>query len=119
VSGNAVVLADAVPFEKVEWGLSKVLAGASAVLPGVESDVVEFKITEYPPGYAHLGHVHPGQIEILWVLSGRGVHEDENGNRTDFGVGHLVYIPADSYHANHNPFDEPLRVVVVKVPPTR
>lgn len=119
MSGNKVVNAGRIPFESVEWGLTKVLAGPGAsAADSAESEGVEFKITEYAPGYSHHGHAHPGQIEIVWVLAGQGVHEDGDGNRTEFGVGDMVYIPADSHHANHNPHNEPLRAVIVKVPPT-
>ncbi len=114
---SRVFAADAVPFDEVEWGRTKVLAGPHPSGGGEPCEAVEFKVTEFLPGYSHRLHVHPTQLEILYVLSGRGVHEDGEGRRTPFGPGDVVFIPAGCRHANHNPHPEPLRVAVVKVPP--
>ena len=111
-----------VPFQATAWGRSKVLAGVTGLDPdgelGVPTGVIELKITEYGPGYSHTGHRHPEQVEIVIPITGRGVTEDEHGNRREFGPGHVLYIPANSYHANHNPFAEELRCYILKLPPT-
>ena len=114
-----VYAADSVPFADVEWGRTKVLAGWTPSDGGHACGAVEFKVTEIQPGYSHRLHVHSSQVEILYVLSGRGVHEDKEGRRVDFGPGDVVFIPAGCWHANHNPHRDPLRVLVVKVPPSR
>ncbi len=115
---SRVFRAEAVPFHDVQWGRTKVLAGPSPSAGGERSEAVEFKVTEYLPGTSHAGHVHPTQLELLYVLSGHGIHEDAAGNRAAFGPGDVVYIPANCRHANHNPGSVPVRVLVVKVPPS-
>ena len=107
-----------IPFREVSWGLTKVLAGLDESPGGHHSEQVEFKVTEYAPGYSHHGHLHPGQCELLYVLSGEGVHEDDDGGRQVMRPGDAVWIPPDTWHANHNPHETPLRVLVIKVPPT-
>ena len=114
-----VFAAESVPFVDVEWGRTKVLAGLGPSGGGKPCEAVEFKVTEFLPGYSHRLHVHATQVEILYVLSGRGVHEDTEGRRVGFGPGDVVFIPAGCWHANHNPHSDPLRVLVVKVPPGR
>ncbi len=114
---SRVFRADAVPFHDVEWGKTKALVGPSPAAGGEVCAEVEFKVTEFPPGYSHEGHVHSSQLEVLYVLSGHGIHEDQAGNRIPFGPGDVIYIPAGCPHANHNPGAETVRVLVIKVPP--
>jgi quercetin dioxygenase-like cupin family protein len=120
-SENTFVEMWKVPWTQAAWGRTKVLAGIAGVDSepplGVLSDLVEVKITEYAPQFSHLGHRHPHQAEVVIPISGRGVHENERGETHEFGVGHLLYIPANSYHANHNPFEEELRCYILKLPP--
>ncbi len=116
---SRVYAADSVPFDDVEWGRTKVLAGLDPSDGGQACEAAEFKVTEFLPGYSHRLHVHPAQTEILYILSGRGLHEDKEGRRVAFGPGDVVFIPAGCWHANHNPHSERLRVLVIKVPPGR
>ena len=104
------------PFEAVAWGLTKVLVGRHPSPGGEQSSDVEFKITEYAPRYSHERHAHAEQCEIVYVLSGQGEHETADGRRVRFGPGDIIYIPAGCAHGNHNPHDEPIRAVIVKVP---
>lgn len=119
---NALIEIWNVPFTEAAWGRTKVLAGITGVDPegklGVPNDEIEIKVTEYAPKYAHTGHRHPGQVEVVIPITGRGVHEDGFGRRFEFGVGHMLFIPANSYHANHNPFEEELRCYILKMPPS-
>jgi quercetin dioxygenase-like cupin family protein len=122
VSPNQLVEMWQVPFTEAAWGRTKVLAGVTGVDPdgvlGVPTDQLELKVTEYGPGYSHAGHRHPEQIEVVIPITGRGVTEDEHGTRREFGPGHVLFIPANAYHANHNPFAEELRCYIIKLPPT-
>lgn len=118
VGTSRVFRADAVPFHDVAWGNTKELVGLSPAAGGEVCAEVEFKVTEFLPGYSHKGHVHSSQLEVLYVLSGHGMHEDQAGNQIPFGPGDVVYIPAGYPHANHNPGTEPVRVLVIKIPPS-
>lgn len=82
-----------VPLASAPWGRTKVSAGVTGVDPeellGIPTEAIEVKVTE-----------------------------DEHGNTRQLGPGQLVFIPANSYHANHNPLVEELRCYILKLPPT-
>jgi quercetin dioxygenase-like cupin family protein len=108
-----VVLSDQVPFETVDWGLTKNLVGPQST----GAAHLKINITEYLPGYTHKLHVHPTQEEAIFVLSGKGYSETEEG-RTEIGQGSVVFIPAGVAHATYNASDtESLRAVIIKSPP--
>ncbi len=102
-----------IPFVNVEWGRTKELVGKFSK---AHSEHFLMKITEYLPGYIHAKHVHPSQEETIFVLSGRGYTETDGG-RTELRPGSVSFIPAGVWHATCNPYEETLRVVIVKTPP--
>lgn len=102
-----------VDYKKVDWGITKVLIGRDG--KGF-SDKVMVKITQYLPGYVHKPHTHEVQDEIIITLSGKGVSSSKHSRKT-FGVGDVVIIPAGLEHETYNPFDEPLKAIIVKSPP--
>lgn len=101
-----------IPMIDVVWGRTKVLVGKGET---ADSDRFMFKITEYMPSHAHDWHDHP-QDEVIYVLSGRGFTELADGKQ-EIGPGDMVFVPANVRHATYNPYDEPLRAVIVKSPP--
>ena len=101
-------------FVNVEWGRTKELVGKFCK---AKSDNFLMKITEYLPGYIHELHVHPEQEETIYVLSG-GYTETKSG-KTGLYPGCVSFIPAGVYHATSNPYDETLRVLIVKTPPDK
>ena len=108
-----IVLSDEIPFQKVDWGLTKNLVGPESV----GSKHIKVNITEYLPGYTHKLHVHPTQEEVIFVLSGEGVSETEDGKKA-IGPGSVVYVPAGVAHATMNASDtESLKAVIIKSPP--
>ena len=115
---NRVFKAADVPFEDVAWGQTKHLVAPRPSPGGAVEANVQVCVTEYSPGYSHAGHVHDGQLEVIYVLSGRGEHERDDHVRVPIGPGDVIYVPADSYHGNHNPNPDPLQVIIIKVPPT-
>lgn len=102
-----------IPFVDVSWGRTKELVGKFC---DAHSDNFLMKITEYLPGYIHSKHVHTHQEETIFVLSGRGYSETESG-RAELTPGCVSFIPAGVYHTTCNPYDEVLRVLIVKTPP--
>lgn len=105
---------DEVPFQQVEWGLTKVLVGPERM----GSEKIMVKITQYEPGYSHKPHVHPTQEEVIFVLEGRGITESEE-DKIEIGPGSVVLVPAGTYHATINSSDtEPLKAVIIKSPPS-
>lgn len=102
-----------IEFEKVAWGLTKELIAPQTV--GAKK--VKVKITEWLPGHVHQRHIHPDQEEVIFVLSGKGMAETENG-KTEIGPGSVVFIAAGESHMTWNlGKTESLRAIVVKAPP--
>jgi mannose-6-phosphate isomerase-like protein (cupin superfamily) len=62
-------------------------------------------------------HVHPDCHQFSFIVSGHGQVE-ANDVRIDVNRGICVRIPAGVSHAWHNPGDEPLEYVEVKIPAT-
>ena len=102
-----------IQFEKVAWGLTKELVNYQTV--GARK--VKVKITEYLPGHEHKNHVHPGQEEVLFVLSGIGMTQTREEKRK-IGPGSVIFIGAGEPHTTWNLSEaESLRVLVIKAPP--
>jgi mannose-6-phosphate isomerase-like protein (cupin superfamily) len=108
-----VVSADDIEFKKVDWGRTKELVAPQ----NLGSEKLKVKITEYLPGYVHKLHVHPEQEEVIYVLSGKGITQTQEGE-IKVGPGSVIYVPAGEPHKTWNPSKtEPLRVIVAKSPP--
>ncbi len=88
-----VFVVEDVPFNPVAWGRSKILVGAKA--NGAE--YLRVGVTEYHPDAPHESHSHPGQEEVIWVLSGRGYTESQ-GKKMDLFPGAMAFIPAGVEH---------------------
>ena len=102
-----------IAFEKVAWGLTKELVNPETV--GAKK--VKVKITEWLPGHVHKKHIHPDQEEVIFVLSGKGMAETEDGKK-EIGPGAVVFVGAGEAHTTWNLSDtESLRAVVIKAPP--
>ncbi|GEM_PF-559645 len=104
---------DSIPSVSVDWGRTKELVGKFCK---ARSEHILVKITEYLPGYIHSMHVHAIQEEMIFVLSGHGYTETEQG-KEKLVPGCVSFIPAGVKHATCNPNDETLRVLIVKSPP--
>ncbi len=101
------------PYEKVPWGLTKVLVGPETV----GSRYLRVKLTEYAPGLTHELHVHPGQEEVIYILSGRGITEIA-GECRPVGPGSVVFVAPGSPHGTRNlSATDPIKAIVIKAPP--
>ena len=67
------------------------------------------------PGQGHAQHKHPGEEEILYVISGKG-RQTVDDDTFDIQEGDAVHIPADTFHSTFNTTWSPLRLVVVYNP---
>ena len=102
-----------IQFEKVAWGLTKELINPQ--IAGAKK--IKVKITEWLPGHVHKEHMHPDQEEVIFVLSGKGMAQTQDGKK-EIGPGSVVFIGAGESHETWNLSDsESLRAVVIKAPP--
>lgn len=105
-----VIILDDVPFNPVEWGRSKVLVSPSS--NGAEH--VRVGLTEYHPDTPHEPHNHPGQEEVIWVLSGKG-YTETHGKRQDLYPGAVAYIPGGLDHKTAAVGDK-MTAIIIKGP---
>ena len=65
------------------------------------------------PAGASLGyHVHKGDAETYYILSGRGVY-NENGTLVDVSAGDMMYCPDGEGHGIENNSDEPIQMLAL------
>ena len=70
----------------------------------------------FPPDSAPEGHVHPGEEELLYIVSGRGRLVTPQGT-IELTPGTSVYIPPGLHHATASFGPAPLELVSVFSPP--
>lgn len=58
-------------------------------------------------------HQHVKSTEPYYILSGRGIFEDNDGTRTQVGAGDVCVINCNDSHAIENPHDEPLEMMAL------
>jgi len=68
------------------------------------------------PGQGHAPHQHPGEEEVIYVISGKGSQTVGDGEAFDIAEGDAIYIPRDTVHSTYNTTWSPLRLVVVYTP---
>jgi oxalate decarboxylase/phosphoglucose isomerase-like protein (cupin superfamily) len=104
---------DDVETRVLDWGTIKWL-----VTPDLDegAGLTTGEVIVYP-GRGHAPHRHPGEEEVLYVISGKG--EQTVGEGTDsfaIGEGDIVYIPTNVLHSTYNTTWSPLRLIVVYTP---
>jgi len=104
-------MAGDVPVESYDWGDAGMRCAPSGT--GCESFVV--MDVRLDPGFFHAFHKHPGQDEMITVVSGK-VTQYLEGESTVLGPGDSVYIDEDVVHGSYNDFDEPAQLAVVLAP---
>ncbi len=105
-----VIILDDVPFNPVAWGRSKVLVSPTAN----SAEHVRVGLTEYHPDTPHEPHSHPGQEEVIWVLSGKG-YTETHGERQDLYPGAVAYIPGGLEHKTSAVGDK-MTAIIIKGP---
>lgn len=73
-------------------------------------------VAVFPPGSAPAGHIHPGEEEVVYVVSGVGQLVTPQGT-ADLEPGVTVYIPPGLHHATVSSGAGPLELISVFSPP--
>jgi mannose-6-phosphate isomerase-like protein (cupin superfamily) len=73
-------------------------------------------VAEFPAGSNPPGHVHPGEEEVIYILSGDGQLVTPQGT-VQLEPETSVYIPAGLHHATVSRGPEPLVLISVFSPP--
>lgn len=66
------------------------------------------------PGEEVEFHIHEGESEIYYVLSGKALYDD-NGTKVEIGVGTATFTPSGSGHGIANIGDETLEFMALVV----
>ncbi|GEM_PF-304220 len=90
---HLVAALDDVPTEKFDWGTLKWLISGE-ISPGAAQTV---GIAQILPGKGNPVHYHPNCEEVLYVISGRGVHS-LGDKKVELGPGMAIRIPQDVRH---------------------
>jgi len=103
---------DEVPTRVFDWGTIKWL-----VTPHLDGPIglTTGEVIIYP-GTGHDPHAHPGEEEMIYVVSGEGVQTVGDGEPFVIREGDALYIPKDTLHSTYNTTWRPLRLVVVYTP---
>jgi oxalate decarboxylase/phosphoglucose isomerase-like protein (cupin superfamily) len=101
-----------VPTRVFDWGTIKWL-----VTPNLDEGIgiTTGEVIIYP-GQGHAPHRHPGEEEVIYVISGEGLQTVGDGEAYPIREGDAVYIPRDALHSTYNTGWSPLRLVVVYTP---
>ena len=103
---------DDVPTRVFDWGTIKWL-----VTPHLDGPVglTTGEVIIYP-GQGHDPHSHPGEEEVLYVVSGEGEQTVGDGPAFPIREGDALHIPRDTVHSTYNTTWRPLRLLVVYTP---
>lgn len=103
---------DQVPTRTFDWGTIKWL-----VTPHLDEGVglTTGEVIIYP-GKGHDPHTHPGEEEVIYVVSGEGEQTVGDGPAFLIREGDALHIPKDTLHSTYNTTWRPLRLVVVYTP---
>ena len=69
-------------------------------------------ITHFPPGKQHEVHRHPDHEEVLYILSGSGLHHTR-GAVIPVEQGEITYTAAGEWHGFENNTDVPVQMLGV------
>ena len=102
-----VVGSTATADEHFDWGTLKWLSNASLV-PGAEQTL---GICQIDPGRRNPVHYHPNCEEVLYMLSGTGMHSLD-GKLVPISTGDTIRIPTGVKHNLQNTGHDPIRCLI-------
>ena len=73
-----------------------------------------FSLVQVKPGEAVEYHMHKGESETFFILSGQGINND-NGNKVDVAPGMVTFTPSGQGHSIKNTGDEMLVFIALIV----
>jgi len=70
----------------------------------------------FPAGSAPDGHIHPGEEEVIYIVSGSGELVTPDGT-VKLAPGTAVYVPPGLHHSTVSSGPEPLELLSIFSPP--
>lgn len=88
-------------------GKEKMLKTNLADFEGWDPKVRLYSLVQVKPGEEVEYHMHIGESETFFILSGKGIYND-NGNKIDAVPGMVTHTPSGQGHSIKNTGDETL-----------
>ena len=95
-------------------GKEKMLKTNLADFDGWDPKVRLFSLIQVKPGEEVDYHMHAGESETFFILSGKGIYND-NGNMIDVVPGMVTFTPSGQGHSVKNTGDEMLTFIALIV----
>ncbi len=95
-------------------GTEKMLKTNLADFDAWDPKVRLFSMVQVKPGEEVDYHMHIGESETFFILSGRGVYND-NGNTVDVTPGMVTFTPSGQGHSIKNTGDDVLAFIALIV----
>lgn len=99
--------------QKYEWGTIEWLTDQSRIT----GEMLDIGITSIYPGRSQEKHIHYGDEQWLYVLSGEGISSIDDDTST-IGPGDFLHIPAGAAHETMNSGAVPLVEILISYPKT-
>ena len=105
------ITTDEVERDQLEWGEIGWLSRPSTT----ETEAITVMEVRLDPGKCHAFHRHPGQEEVIYVMSGE-VEQWLEKEKQILRTGDSIYIREGVVHASFNDSDQPVRFIVILGP---
>lgn len=79
---------------------------------GKNEKIKMYGAVELLPGQELKYHVHEGESEMYYILSGHGIYND-NGTETEICPGTVTFTPSGNGHGMKNTGEETLRFIAL------
>ena len=100
--------------ENNEKGEAKLFLSDLSDFEGKNEKVRMFSLAELKPGEEVEYHIHTGEFESYYILSGKGLYSD-NGEALEVLPGTVTFTPSGSGHGIKNIGDEMLKFIALIV----
>ena len=97
--------------QEYEWGTIEWLTDQSRV----SGEMLDIGITHIYPGRSQEKHIHYGDEQWLYVLSGKGISSIDE-EISEIGPGDFLHIPAGAAHETKNDTTVPLIELLISYP---
>ncbi len=100
--------------EGAEQGKGMLTLRKMSAIEGFPAKVRTFARAELEPGASVGYHVHTGECECYYILSGSGTYSD-NGTLVPISAGDFTFTPSGEGHGIENTGSEPLAFIALIV----
>jgi len=104
----------AITTEFNEQGIEKMFLSDLSDFQGKNKKLRMFSLAELKSGEEVEFHVHNGEFESYYIISGKGLYDD-NGERIEVNPGTVTFTPSGSGHGIKNIGDDVLSFIALVI----